>query len=391
VPAATIREVANEYLDNACVGETIEFNGMTLPYRPVSVTLGKTVNNGWGGYECCWARTMLAVLVGALEVPGGTIGTTVRLNRPHENRLKSVTPGPDGFMYNALNPTDPEHWVPRPTGRNAHRPLVPLVLNTGWSQSLGPSHLAWMFQREGPKEWPQPSWPELWFVFRSNPTNSFWASRQLADTIARMPFTVCFAYTVDETNYMADILLPEASDLESLQLIRMGGTGFQEQFWIHQGFVLRQPAVAPRGEAKDFTWITTELARRTDLLGPYIAMVNRGAGAVIPLQRSRKSGTRSARRRPPSFPAARRSGVSNGSRNTDSIPGPSAVPTGICIPRWSPRGCASSFLTRSGCCARGWNWETACTRAESIGGTNSSRNTWRCRYGTTCRDDGFRR
>jgi phenylacetyl-CoA:acceptor oxidoreductase len=284
VPAATIREVANEYLDNACVGETIEFNGMTLPYRPVSVTLGKTVNNGWGGYECCWARTMLAVLVGALEVPGGTIGTTVRLNRPHENRLKSVTPGPDGFMYNALNPTDPEHWVPRPTGRNAHRPLVPLVLNTGWSQSLGPSHLAWMFQREGPKEWPQPSWPELWFVFRSNPTNSFWASRQLADTIARMPFAVCFAYTVDETNYMADILLPEASDLESLQLIRMGGTGFQEQFWIHQGFVLRQPAVAPRGEAKDFTWITTELARRTDLLGPYIAMVNRGAGAVIPLK-----------------------------------------------------------------------------------------------------------
>jgi len=95
VPTATIREVANEYLDNACVGETIEVNGMTLPYRPVSATLGKTVNNGWGGYECCWARTMLVVLVGALEVPGGTIGTTVRLNRPHENRLKSVTPGPD--------------------------------------------------------------------------------------------------------------------------------------------------------------------------------------------------------------------------------------------------------------------------------------------------------
>ena len=32
----------------------------TLPYRPVAVTLGKTVNNGWGGYECCWARTLLA-------------------------------------------------------------------------------------------------------------------------------------------------------------------------------------------------------------------------------------------------------------------------------------------------------------------------------------------
>ena len=52
------------------------------PYRPVAVTLGKTVNNGWGGFECCWARTLLAALVGALEVPGGTLGTTVRLTRP---------------------------------------------------------------------------------------------------------------------------------------------------------------------------------------------------------------------------------------------------------------------------------------------------------------------
>lgn len=284
VPAATIRQVAGEYLDNACVGETIEINGATLPLRPVSVTLGKTVNNGWGGYECCWARTVLAALVGALEVPGGTIGTTVRLNRPHENRLASVTPGPDGFMYNALNPTDPEHWVSSPTGRNAHRSLVPLALNTGWSQSLGPTHLAWMFQRQAPGPWPQPSWPELWFVFRSNPTNSFWDSRNLADTMSRMPFVVCFAYTVDETNHMADILLPEASDLESLQLIRMGGTGFQEQFWTHRGLALRQPAVAPRGEARDFTAISTELARRTGLLGRYLAAVNRGAGPGVALR-----------------------------------------------------------------------------------------------------------
>ena len=252
LPAATIRQVANQYLDEACVGQTIEIEGATLPLRPVAVTLGKTVNNGWGGYECCWARTMLAVLVGALEVPGGNVGTTVRLNRPHENRLKSVKPGPDGFMYNALNPTDPERWVAQPTGRNAHRSLVPLVLNTGWSQSLGPVSLAWLFQRDKPEGWPEPTLPELWFVFRANPAVSFWDSRKLAETMARMPFVVCFAYTRDETNHMADILLPEATDLESLQLIRMGGTRFIEQFSERQGFVLRQPAVPPRGETTRF-------------------------------------------------------------------------------------------------------------------------------------------
>ncbi len=53
---------------------------------------------------------MLAALVGALEVPGGTIGTTVRLNRTYNDRHKSVKPGPDGFMDYPLNPTDKARW-----------------------------------------------------------------------------------------------------------------------------------------------------------------------------------------------------------------------------------------------------------------------------------------
>jgi len=284
VSAATIRRVAEEYLDHACVGETIEIDGTTLPFRPVAVTLGKTVNNGWGSYECCWARTMLAALVGALETPGGTLGTCTRLNRPHSNRVKSVQPGPDGFMLNTLNPTDTEHWLSHPSGRNAHDSLVPLLLNApGWSQALGPTQLAWLFQRETPAGWPKPTLPELWFVFRTNPPISFWDSRNLSDTMSRMPFVVCFAYTRDETNQVADVLLPEATDLESLQLIRLGGTKFQEYFWEHEGYALRRPAVAPRGDARDFTWISTELARRTGLRERYVAAVNRGAGVGVPL------------------------------------------------------------------------------------------------------------
>ena len=110
VPAATMRKVANEYLDHACIGQTVEINGKVMPFRPVAVTLGKTVNNGWGGYECCWARTLLATLVGALEVPGGTIGTTVRLVRPMAGRHESVRPGTDGLLDYPFNPTSKEHW-----------------------------------------------------------------------------------------------------------------------------------------------------------------------------------------------------------------------------------------------------------------------------------------
>jgi phenylacetyl-CoA:acceptor oxidoreductase len=256
----------------------VEVEGRTLPYRPVAVTLGKTVNNGWGAYECCWSRTLLAVLVGALEVPGGILGTTVRINSPRENRHKSVQPGPDGFMLNKLNATTKAKWLQQPSGRNAHRTLVPLAGNSGsWSQSLGPSHLAWMFQTHVPKNWPRPTAPEIWIAYRTNPSISFWDTPNVAKTIARFPFTVCFAFTPDETNHMADILLPDATDLEATQLIRLGKTKYMEQFWEHQGYVLRQPAVEPQGEARDFTWISTELARRTGLLEPYNAAINRGA------------------------------------------------------------------------------------------------------------------
>jgi phenylacetyl-CoA:acceptor oxidoreductase len=280
VPAATIREIAHEFIAHAQIGATIDIDGVTLPYRPVAVSLGKTVNNGWGGYECCWARTLLAALVGGLEVPGGTLGTTVRLNRPLSERLASVTPGPDGFMSYPMNPTDKAHWSPRPNIRNAYRTMVPLAGNGPWSQALGPTHFSWMFLDDTPQGLPRVEPPDVWFVYRTNPAISFWDTAALGEKMARFPFVVAFAYTRDETNHFADVLLPDATDLESLQLIRIGGSKYVEQFWDQQGFALRQPAVAMRGDARDFTDIATELARRTGLLDKYNAAINKGAGGV---------------------------------------------------------------------------------------------------------------
>ena len=283
VGAATVRLTAQQYVDHAHIGETVTINGRKLPFRPVAISLGKTVNNGWGGYECCWARTMLACLVGALEVPGGTVGTTVRLNRPAGNRWASVVRGPDGFMNYPMNPTKKDEWISRPTSRHAHQTLVPLAANSAWSQALGPTHLAWMMQKEGFDHLPKPTPPDVWFVYRTNPAISFWDTDAISDVMANFPFTVCFAYTMDETNYVADILLPECTDLEGLQLIRIGGSKYIEQFWEHTGFALRDPASAPQGEARDFTWIATQLADQAGVLGKYNAAINIGA-AGIPLK-----------------------------------------------------------------------------------------------------------
>ena len=95
------------------------------------------------------------------------------------------------------------------------------------SQGLGSTTLAWMrLQGRAAETWPRPKPPDLWFVYRCNPAISFLDTNRLAETMATFPFTVAFAYTLDETNHYADLLLPDAMDLESTQLVRIGGTSY---------------------------------------------------------------------------------------------------------------------------------------------------------------------
>ena len=287
VDASTIRRLATAYLAHAAVGATIEIDGVIYPHRPVAVLLGKTVTNGWGGYECCWARTVLAALVGALEVPGGILGTTVRLNRPAQNRLESVRPGADGFMDQPLNPTARETWTAEPHVRNAYRTLVPLADNSPWSAALGPAHLPWLFLENPPEKWPAPTVPDVWIIYRTNPAISNWETGRIERELERFPFVVAFAYTQDETNWYADLLLPEATDLESLQLYRIGGTKYIEQYWEHSGWALRQPVTRSGREVadtRDLTDIATELADRVGVLDEYLGALNRGSGTTVPLR-----------------------------------------------------------------------------------------------------------
>ncbi|MBI3992442.1 MAG: molybdopterin oxidoreductase, partial [Candidatus Lambdaproteobacteria bacterium] len=285
IDAARIRRVAAEYLAHAHIGETVTIEGHTFPYRPVAVLLGKTVANGWGGYEACWSRTLLACLVGALEVPGGIIGSGVRLNRPAHDRFLTAVPGPDGFMLGALNRTDREGWT-KPHNRSAFESLVPLLGAGPWAPALGPAHLPWLFMDKQPRHWPQQNLPDVWINIRSNPAISHWGTDQITKMLARIPFTVCFGYTPDETNWFADVILPESPDLESLQLIRVGGAQFIEQYWKHIGWAIRQPVTGqPVYDTRDLTDISTELAARVGILAEYNQAINDGRGAGVSLRK----------------------------------------------------------------------------------------------------------
>ena len=82
------------------------------------------------------------------------------------------------------------------------------------------------------------------------------------------------------TNEALAELLPEATDLESLQLMRLGTTKYTEQFWKHEGWAIRQPAGDKTVDCRDMTDIATELADRLGLLEEYNAAINRGAAGM---------------------------------------------------------------------------------------------------------------
>ncbi len=280
VPAETIRRIADEYVAQACIGQVTKIDGVTVPYRPVAVMLGKGVNNGWGAYSCCWARTLLACLAGALEVPGGTLGTTVKLVRPAASRVGSVIPGADGFMRFFFNPTSAKEWKRDPSIRNGYDTLVPLVSDSPWSPALGPAHLPWLFQKQAPKNWKRTAPPDMWICYRTNPAISSWNAPEVAKRLAEFPFIVAFAYTMDETNHFADVLLPESSDLESTQLIRIGGTKFSQNYWHHEGWAIRQKAIEPLYDTMDISDISGRLAEEAGIAEPYVAAINSGAAGT---------------------------------------------------------------------------------------------------------------
>ena len=57
---------------------------------------------------------------GALEVPGGVLGTNVKLVRPANDRSASVKHGEDGFMHYPFNDTSKNGWKATPGIRNAY-------------------------------------------------------------------------------------------------------------------------------------------------------------------------------------------------------------------------------------------------------------------------------
>jgi anaerobic selenocysteine-containing dehydrogenase len=244
VPAATMRRLARELGEAACIGETIELDGKTYPFRPAAVNYyrGSIAHQG-GGLDSL-ALKLVNTLLGNIDVPGGHLGV------PLDVRGFFIEPGEHGMLKpqpHILHPPVPfkfpadslqmMEWFP--LGMDAGHIAVDAVLN--------------------PEKYKLDYRPEVLLTYHSNPVWNMPAQDKVRRAIESFDYVISIDVVVNETTEYADLVLPDHTYLEST-------VAFMCEPPAVRGLVLRQAVVEPLHDTRDATEILIDIAERCGFL-----------------------------------------------------------------------------------------------------------------------------
>ncbi|MDD5524356.1 MAG: molybdopterin-dependent oxidoreductase [Smithella sp.] len=283
VPVSTIRRITKEYVDNACIGSTISLDGITFPYRPVSIEMGRGISGAMGSYKPFLSLHILVALVGAMEVPGGHCAGQTEYRKDTEDFVfhwdpvnAGIVPGPDGMTdVHAHEFT----WPPRTY--DASEILCPFSDEYPYE---GPpynekaanifyrsDHMCWKNIADPPSGLPLPPTPDIWFRYRINPLLGLGNQDDIIKALKKIPYIISVSYVMDEISDYADILIPEQVELEKyIAYNRMKSAGEKYYFEI----AIQQPVIETLHNTMNINDVFTELAVRLDLLDKYNASLN---------------------------------------------------------------------------------------------------------------------
>ncbi|MBI2959681.1 MAG: molybdopterin-dependent oxidoreductase [Betaproteobacteria bacterium] len=270
IPAATVRRIAREFGEAACIGKTISIDGVELPLRPVCVDWAKGTQGHKHGFHNSWPLKLLNLVVGAVNVPGGILSTAAAGKHPHRWWPEG---GTDGMLE------DGGHIMPLPNARAfpGRIPTTPARMDIG---ELFP--LASHFHALLPVTVENPSAYGLSYgleVFLHSPLNamlgSFGDVKKVERLYQSLRFIAGFAVEINETTLFDDIVLPYPSYLERYDFNTGSAAhsippgGYHEFHWQ-----VRHPAVdLPPGmrHAQD---VIIEIADRLGILEDFYRLIN---------------------------------------------------------------------------------------------------------------------
>ncbi|MFC1907621.1 molybdopterin-dependent oxidoreductase, partial [Chloroflexota bacterium] len=269
VPAATIRRIATEFAKAAQIGSTITIDGHQLPFRPVSAIIFRGGQAHENSFHTCFAIHLLNLIVGAADVPGGTLGWPARsYGYPATGKFNlPLIKGKDGLM-------ETKHFgpagagVPRDGPWPAHIPenkhhltltdIFPTAMHT---------FVPWADDRQ--ELWGKTKCEyrtEMQINWGCNSIMSL-ANQEVAEEAYKRPFMVVFElFPTELAEGFADILLPDTCYLEESNWVEGLGLNFNYPFGMDDWcFGTMQPVVKPQYSRRSFCEVMWELAEMIGL------------------------------------------------------------------------------------------------------------------------------
>jgi len=249
IPAKTTRRIASEFVSHAKIGSTIDIDGFTFPFRPVSLNTERNLTNHRGGTYADLTGKLINMMVGAIEVPGSCLGCGYR-------GAAAIEPTEDGTArpgYEAV-------------ARDFKYPPDNIGLVEFFPNCHTTPHLAVNAILE-PEKYYIDYDIKAWFSVGGNPIRMNGQPHKYVEAFKKIPFSVSIAYHMDEPAIMADVLLPEHSFLERVRVAPFypQHQSFSDEVTGLQMIQMRQP-VPTLFNTKHVDDIFLELAERIGIL-----------------------------------------------------------------------------------------------------------------------------
>lgn len=200
VPASTIRQIAQDLVENAQIGSTVEINGQTLPLRPAHINISRGCTCHRDGQAAFWLGMVINELLGAVAVPGGN--TVLRYS---EQCLK---PDEDGIVISEatqMSSRSPYYAWTYPPKALDYPELIPY--------SYCPAN-RYIWTLLDPEKYHMTYMPEMFISFGSSLFSKGGDPEVIAEALKKIPFMVHYTYSEDEMSMMSDIILPDRTNVE---------------------------------------------------------------------------------------------------------------------------------------------------------------------------------
>lgn len=206
IPASKIRLMAKEFIENANIGATITLDGVEMPLRQSSLNVQRGACNHEDGVMMDLIGKLINELVGALDVPGGNNGCT--------SNPKALTPDKDGVVTPVGMAAGRTKFVypPKSFSLKEYFPHFAADNYFFFKNMLDPEANGLTLK------------PKALLVMGTNSVSSSADPETVAKAIIeKIPFTVSFAYDMDEMSMLSDVLLPIHSALECMAISKNYG------------------------------------------------------------------------------------------------------------------------------------------------------------------------